>query len=241
MHLTLYYLPYSPWSLKARCALRHHAIAVREHEYIPVLGEPALRLRLRKFSGRLTVPVLFTPDGALSDSWEIALFAERMGSGVTLIPNEKRAVIAEWNAASERLLDAARGCAMLRVVHAPEAALESLPKALAGVLGRRGAGLAVRAFNAKYAISAELEASYRAVMREELSRLHNALAGGRRFLLDQLSYADFAMAVCITCMRPLPSSKMGPAMRLASTDEVLAAEFPELIAWRDALNAEHPW
>jgi glutathione S-transferase len=241
MPLTLHHLPYSPWSIKARCALRHHGIAVRELEYIPVLGEPALRLRLRKLSGRVTVPVLFTPDGALTDSWQIALFAERVGSGTALIPNEQRAAIAEWNEASERLLGAARSCAMLRVVHAPEAALESLPAPLAGLLGKRGAGLAVRAFNAKYSIRLEQQADYHAQVREELSRVRQALAGGRRFLLDQLSYADFAMAVGIGCLRPLPSTPMGPAMRLASTDEALAAEFPDLIAWRDALHAEHRW
>jgi glutathione S-transferase len=240
MPLTLYHLPYSPWSIKARCALRHHAVAVREREYTPMLGEPALRLRLRKLGGRVTVPVLFTPDAALMDSWEIALYAERVGSGSALIPNEKRALIAEWNAASERLLSAARSCAMLRVSDAPEAALESLPAPVAGLLGRRGAGLAVRAFNAKYSIRPERQAEYQASVRQELSRLRQALAG-RRYLLDHLSYADFAMAVALARLRPLPSSPMGPAMRLASTDEVLAAEFADLIAWRDALHAEHTW
>jgi glutathione S-transferase len=241
MHLTLHHLPYSPWSIKARCALRHHALAVHEREYIPVLGEPALRVRLRKLRGRVTVPVLFTPDGALTDSWEIALFADRVGSGSALIPAENRAAIAEWNAASERMLSAARSCAMLRVVHAPEAALESLPGPLAKLLGPRGAGLAVQTFNAKYSIQPEQQAQYHALLRDELSRLQRALAGGRRFLLDELSYADFAMAVGITCLRTLPSSPMGPAMRLASTDDVLAAEFPDLIAWRDQLHAEHRW
>ena len=131
---------------------------------------------------------------------------------------------------------------MLRVLHdVPEAALEALPAPVAGVLGKRGAGLAVRTFNAKYSIRPEQQAEYHALVREELLRLRGALAGGRRFLLDQLSYADFAMAVCISCMRPLPDAPMGPAMRLASTDEVLAAEFPDLIAWRDALHAEHRW
>jgi glutathione S-transferase len=241
MQLTLLHLPFSPWSIKARCALRHHAVAVREREYTPVLGEPALRLRLRKFSGRVTVPVLFTPDAVLTDSWDIALFAERVGSGTALIPNEKRAQVAEWNAASERLLNAARSCAMLRVLHAPEAALEALPAPMATLLGKRGAGLAVHAFNAKYSIRPEQQAEYHAIVREELSRLRGALAGGRRFLLDQLSYADFAMAVCISCIRPLADAPMGPAMRLASSDEGLAAEFPDLIAWRDALHVQQPW
>jgi len=241
MPLTLYYLPYSPWSIKARCALRHHAVAVREREYTPVLGEPALRLRLRKFGGRVSVPVLFTPAGVLTDSWEIALFADRVGSGAALIPNEKRALIAEWNAASERLLSAARSCAMLRVLHAPQAALESLPAPVARLLGERGGVLAVRVFNAKYAIRPEQQADYHAQVRQELSRLRQALAGGRRYLLDQLSYADFAMAVGIACLLPLPSAPMGPTMRHASTDEVLAAEFADLIGWRDALHAEHPW
>lgn len=242
MALTLVHLPFSPWSIKARCALRHHGLPVSEREYIPVLGEAMLRLRLRKLGGRVTVPVLFTPDGTLTDSWDIALYADRVGSGSPLIPQEKRARIAEWNAASERVLSAGRVCAMLRVVDdEPDAATEALPAPLAKLLGKRGAGLAARTFNAKYAITKDKQPSSHALMRAEFSRMRQALADGRRYLLEQLSYADFAMAVCVHTLRAVPSSPMGPAMLRVSTDAALAAEFPDLIAWRDALYAAHPW
>ena len=124
MDLTLYYMPFSPWSHKARCALAHHALAPKPHLYAPLFGEPALRLKLRKLRGRVSVPVLFTPDGALTDSWQIALYADRVGSGTPLIPHAKQGEVADWNAASERMLSAARSCAMLRVLETPAAVLE---------------------------------------------------------------------------------------------------------------------
>lgn len=241
MELELHYLSISPWSLKARRALAHHELAVRECPYTPVLSEPGLRLRLRKLSGRVTVPVLFTPEGALTDSWDIALYADRVGTKSALIPRDERAEIRAWDEASERLLAAGRGCAMLRALSAPEAGLESLPEPLARLLGRRGGTLAIRVFNAKYDIREGRLSHYRDVVREELARLRSALAGGRRYVLGELSYADIAMAVGLTVLRPLENSAVGPAMRRVTTDEALAAEYPDLIAWRDRVHAEEPW
>lgn len=241
MDLELHYLEVSPWSHKARRALQHHKLPVREHAYTPVLGELGLRLRLRKLRGRVTVPVLFTPEGALTDSWDIALYADRVGAESALIPTDKRAEIRAWNEASERLLAAGRGCAMLRALTAPEVALETLPKPLARLLAGRGGVLAVRVFNAKYDIREGRLSQYRDVVREELARLRNALAGGRRHLLGELSYADIAMAVGLTVLRPLEGSPVGPAMRRVATDEALAAEYPDLIAWRDSVHALEPW
>ena len=65
-------LSYSPWSEKARWPLEHHGIEFREHQYVPLLGAPRLRLRLRRLRGRVTVPVLFTRDRVLADSFAIA-------------------------------------------------------------------------------------------------------------------------------------------------------------------------
>jgi glutathione S-transferase len=241
MDLALHYLSFSPWSQKARRVLQHHRLSVREHAYTPIVGELALRMRLRKPRGRVTVPVLFTPEGALTDSWDIALYADRIGAQSALIPSDKQAEIRNWNEASERLLSAGRGCTMLRTLQAPEAGLEALPKPLARLLGVRGGTLAVRAFNAKYDIHEGQLSHYRDVAREELSRLRRALAGGRRYLLDQLSYADIAMAVGLVMLRPPANSSMGPAMRRAAIDESLAAEYPDLIAWRDSIHAQEPW
>jgi glutathione S-transferase len=234
-------MPYSPWSHKARCALAHHGLAPEQHVYAPIFGEPELRLKLRKLRGRVTVPVLFTPEGPITDSWEIALYADRVGSGTPLIPQARRDEVAYWNAASERLLAAGRSCAMLRTLEAPPAALEVLPPLAQRLMGERGALLGVRMFNAKYGIRASERPHYEATVREELTRLAKALTDGRKYLLDELSYADFAMAVSLGMLSPLSLKGFGPEMRKVMAEEALGREFPQLITWRDAIYAEQPW
>src|SRR5215510_3324901 len=125
---TLFYIPFSPWSLKARFVLDHHGIGVDARVYAPVLDELRMRVRLRKPRGRITVPVLFTPEGTLTDSWQIANYAERVGSGASLIPPALHDAVADWNSASERLLSAGRARAMVRAIGDVEAIIETLPE-----------------------------------------------------------------------------------------------------------------
>ena len=63
MNLTLFKLGYSPWSERALWALDHHGLARREREYTPIFGEPGMRLKARRFKGRVTVPLLVSDDG----------------------------------------------------------------------------------------------------------------------------------------------------------------------------------
>jgi glutathione S-transferase len=235
----LWFLPISPWSLKARAALRLRSVTVEERPYVPLLGEPLLRAKLRDFSGTLTVPVLFTERGALRDSWDIARYAEQAGSGPALFPAAQLGEIEAWNQRSERLLSAGRTCAMLRVVNSPEAALETLPKAMRGLLGTSGARMTVGVFNRKYGIRPRDEAPARAALRAELSALSAALADGREYLLGALSYADLTMALALQLVKPLPDSPMGPVSLRAATDQALADEFAPLFVYRDRLHARH--
>ena len=236
---TLYYMPYSPWSHKTRFALRHHKLALHEHAYTPLIDEPALRLRLRKWSGRVTVPILFAPDRTLTDSWDIVDYADRHGSGNPLIPTTAREQVADWNAASERLLGASRYCTMLRALEAPEVLLDVVPKPVASLLGRRGALISARLFNAKYKIRASERPRNLHIMREELSRLRGALADGRRYLLGELSYADVAMSIALMMLGFLHGETvLGPRRLSVETD--LVEEHADLLAWRDAFHAQHP-
>src|SRR5688572_19507793 len=114
MKFTLHYIPFSPWSLKARFALRHHGIEVRGRVYTPLIDELGLRVRLRKLGGRVTVPILFTPHGVLTDSWAIASFADRIGKGASLMPRGKEDLLEKWNAASERLMNSGRARSIVR-------------------------------------------------------------------------------------------------------------------------------
>src|SRR5580704_5617991 len=55
-------LPYSPWSEKARWALDARHVPYADVTYAPLVGELALRRKLGKWTGAVTVPVL-TEDG----------------------------------------------------------------------------------------------------------------------------------------------------------------------------------
>jgi glutathione S-transferase len=66
----------SPWTLRAKWALQHAHYPYENIEYVPGGASVwVLRLALRRW--RVTVPVLFTPDGrAITDSFEIAQLAD---------------------------------------------------------------------------------------------------------------------------------------------------------------------
>lgn len=241
MRPVFHHLPYSPWSLKAAFALRHHGIDVERKPYTPMLAAPQLKLRLRTL-GKVTVPVLFTDEGPITDSFEIALHAERIGRGAPLIAGGQRDAIAEWNACSERLLAAGRARAMVRASRSLDAAYESLPPAL-GKLPLLGPVIARGGliwFNRKYAILERDLDQHEAVIRSELARLRAALASaGGAYLLGSFSYADVAMAFALQLLEPLPETAMGPAMRSAATEPVLCSEHRDLLRWRDGLQRTH--
>jgi glutathione S-transferase len=255
MERTLFYIPFSPWSLKARFALAHHGLRVTEREYAPLFDELPMRVRLKKPRGRISVPVLLTPEGPLTDSWEIALYADRVGSGAPLMPSAERTNIADWNAASERLLNAGRARSMLRAVNTPAAIREALPRPLRNAVGQSGrkpapAHLAdalallvgrvgVRVFNRKYGIREEDSSLHQKAMRLELDHLRKALAGGRPYLLDQFSYADVTMALGLQVLDPLPETPLAPEARQVGTDHELSESYSDLLRWRDSIHARH--
>src|SRR4051812_21189698 len=115
-------LPFSPWSEKARWALDHHRIDYQYHEHIPLLGEIRLRILMRKPRGRVTVPVLHDGDAWITDSFEIARYADRIGRGARLFPDDKLPEITEWNLRSEAALGAGRALRMLASADDPDLA-----------------------------------------------------------------------------------------------------------------------
>lgn len=238
-------LPLSPWSEKARWALDHHDVAYVEKAYTPMLGAPALRWKLRRLRGRVTVPVLFDPTGAVwLDSFEIARYAESTGGGEPLFRRGQEQAIARWNRLSDEAMDAARALVTSRLVEDPAAQHEALagvvPRGLAGVL-KPTASLALRFLQRKYRMREADEATHRARLHAILVELRAAL-GGRRFLVgDALSYCDIAMASALLGVEPGDSVHLqfGPATRRSSTDLELAGEFTDLLGWRDQIYAEH--
>lgn len=231
---TLVALPYSPWSEKARWALDHHGIGYVEETYVPMVGEPWLRVRTRKLTGRVSVPVLITPHGVIFDSLRIARHADRIGKAPSLFPREHESAIDDWNAASEEMLDAARGLVIRRLQQSPDALEEALPSFVPDVarpalrpLARFGAAFVARKYDARGE-----EERIDAV----LARLRAALDGGREYLFDRFSYADITMAVALQSIKaPEGHLKIGPATRETWTDTLRASRDTDLLAWRDAI------
>jgi glutathione S-transferase len=237
----LFVLSYSPWSEKARWALDHHGIDYRAHAYMPMLHEPWLRLRLKKFRGRVSVPTFLSSAGAFGDSFEIAREAERIGDAAKLFPTDDSDEISSWNDRSERALRSARVRVIARMGQVPRAEAEGLtflPSALRSPL-RATARTAVNFLRKKYDVTNDLEASQN-VIRAELIATRNTL-GNKPYLLGELTYADIAMAVVLQAVHPVAKEfiRLGPAMREVWTNEELARDFADLIEWRDALYAKH--
>jgi len=235
-------LPRSPWSEKARWALDHHRIDYVEKQYTPMLGVPALRLRLRRARGPVTVPVLFAGGEAYTDSLDIAQYAERHGAGTPLFRRGHEESIAHWNQVSDAAMAAGRALVAARVLADPQARGEALPDLVPRPLRRPlepAARLGIGYLRKKYRFSDD-EHQNRAELRARLGELRRALADGRRYLLGgELSYADIAMASVLQCVSPVGDQhiSLGPASRRAWTDLELSGELTDLIEWRDQLYA----
>lgn len=236
-------LHYSPWTEKARWALDHHRIPYRVEHYVPMLGEPLLRLRTGRLTGPLTVPVFLDGDTAIFDSFAIARHAERNGSGAPLFPTAHLADITRWNDRADAAMAAGRAFVVTRIAASRAAQAESLPRfipesirpALTGMaqLGARYVGM-------KYGISSDLERA-EARMASTLDELRAAL-DGRAYLFDgELTYADITAAMVLQGVRPVRDAfiRLGPATRLCWTMPALESRFADLLEWRDQLYDKH--
>ena len=237
-------IPFSPWSEKARWALDHHQVDYREAPFMPVFGELALRLEMRRPFGRVTVPVLHDGPRWYTDSFDIARRAEEIGRGAPLFPSNELEEIRAWNQRSESALAAGRAILMRSWASTPELALAALPnglpppfKALLAPFGRRR----LEAFMAKYEIR-EGDYSHEAVLTAELDGLEQALSGRRYLIGESFSYADIAMALTLQQVSPVDPSFI---VRMSGLDpsgmhiDAFKRRYIGLIAWRDALYARH--
>lgn len=232
----------SPWTEKARWALDHHELAHEYVEHRPVLGEPALRLRLKDARGRVTVPVLFTRHGALRTSAAIADFADRIGRAPSLFPKAHRDAIRRWDARSEEALVLVRNLYAGALGQSREALAESAPPLLPSPLRGPLASLGFRLFALKYGLGVPDQGQDERALASILEGLREALeAGGSAYLLGEFTYADVAMAVVLHGVRPADDAwvPLPPATRACWTRPALAARFADLLAWRDALYARH--
>jgi glutathione S-transferase len=237
-------LPISPWSERARWALDHHRIDYRTIVHLPVIGELRLRRLLGTGRKRATAPALLLPDRILYESWDIVQYADREGQSAPLLPNERLADIRHYNDLADRTMQAGRAIVSQRLLASPGALEETLPRDVPRwlrpwlrPLARHGA----RWFARKYEVRLDDTATYVARLRATLSTLRAALAQSAPHLLGTFSYADILMATLLQGISPVAGRyiHLGPATRQVWTQPELAAEFPDLIAWRDELYERH--
>jgi glutathione S-transferase len=235
-------IPYSPWSIKAKWALDHHGVDYRYVPHMPMAGELLLRVRARKWRGRVSVPVLVTDDGPIGDSWDIVQWAEDKGNNEPLFDRAHRETIKEWNARSEALLEAGRALALGKMMRSRGAQREGVPApaAIRPLLAPVG-WLGIRFVAGKYGAIGN-EARFMDELRIGLGTLARAVKGDGHVIGDKLSYADIAMTVATFFIKP-PGRKIDhlrDATRECWTQHELAEEFASVIEWRDRILSRRP-
>jgi glutathione S-transferase len=239
-------LSYSPWTEKARWALDARRITYRFRHYQPLLGEPALRWKLRRALGRVSVPVLTTDEGeVISESESIARWAERRGSGPSLFPAAHDAEIARWSALSERALDAGRALSLRRMLADDGALAEMVPGPIRRVLGPLApslGGFGVARTHRKYGGHEVTDEVHQRVLTAALDELRAAIAvapeRSPRPLFGELSYADIAMTQVLVFVDPAADGpKLGAGSRRAFADAELRGRYADVLAWRDGIYA----
>lgn len=239
----LWVLPVSPWSERARWALEHHGIAYRAREHVPFLGELLLRRVVRGSGKKATVPVLVDGARVLTESWDIARYADEKGQGSPLVPAAQEAEVRRWNERADGISNSGRALVVSAMLASDAALDEGLPEAVPALLraaSRPVTRFATGWFGRKYGLESKDLARCEAEVREGLLGLREGLAG-RPYLLDGFTYADVVMAGTLQGVEPVQSEHfpLRPATRAAWTRPALAREFRDLLAWRDALYAKH--
>jgi glutathione S-transferase len=238
-------IAYSPWTDKARWSLDVRRVPYVFKRYQPLLGEPALRRKVGRLVGRVSVPVLTTEAGrVIEDSAAIARWADGQGEGPALFPSGKEREVARFVELSERALAAGRAISLDRMLQSEEALTELVPRPIRKRLGRRawavgwfGIWRTLRKYDGQRA-SAEV---HRATLVEILDELRRCLGlhpspSGPRTVLGTFSFADVAMAEALTYVDPAPDLEIGTASRRAFVDEALRERYRDLLDWRDDLR-----
>ncbi len=238
-------IPYSPWSEKARWALDARQVPYTYRVYAPLVGEPALRMKLRQWTGPVSVPALTDDEGhTIADSANIARWADGRGSGPVLFPPELDAEIAHFVALSERGLEAGRALSLARMLRDRQALAEMVPRNVRAAIGPVASAVGmfgVRRTLRKYGSAKASRESLEQTLTEVLDALRAALAKAPeaspvKTVLGRFTFADVAMAqVLVFVQPPAVGLRIGAASRRNYTDPPMAERYADLVEWRDDL------
>jgi glutathione S-transferase len=220
---------------KARWALDRRGVPYREEAHVPLLSWVATF----GSGGRRTVPVLVTASGVLSDSTDIAAYADRVGSaGDRLVPDD--ADLAEEVRDLEDLFDEKLGPATRRLGYhmllRDREALLRLWTASAPSVERGLARVMYPMLRQAVVRGLVVDEAGVARSRERLADcfdvVHRRIASGRRYLVgDRFTLADLTFA-SLAAPVLLPETYAGALPRWsAMSGEAQASMLP----WR-----EHP-
>jgi glutathione S-transferase len=206
-----------------------------------MVGEPLLRLRAHgTLRRKATAPVLVHPLGCVDDSLGIMGYADTHGSGASLRSDTESTRL--WSESIETGLAAGRARLTAAILADPEALRESMlpvsPASLASTFSPVAAQ-AARFVAKKYGADLTQLDRHLEAQRSVCMQLRDALAGRAYFEGSSLSAVDLLAATFLQMVEPVqhPRIPLLPALRRAWTSAPLAAEFGDLLSWRDALYA----
>lgn len=241
----LVYIPYSPWSEKARFALDYCGVEYTRKPFTLMLDDWSVRLKLKRPFKNFTIPILFLPNGqAIEDSCTLAQSLPEVSR--TLFKPEHLSEILEINQLCERLLDAGRVLASQTVLHNRDAMLENIPpfvpKALRPYL-LSIVHFGIYTLDQQFGVLAKDAKTQRELMHADLLKLRTIIQnkrGPQGTLFESFSFGDIAAAGALHFIKPVqhPKIKISPHTRAAMTQTDFAQEFADLLQWRDQLYAQ---
>lgn len=236
----LYGIRYSPWSIRARWALAHHGIDYTYEEYIPMISTPKLRVKLRDVRGKVTVPILFPPEGsAIRDSTEIARWADEQGRGDSLFDDEE--AVRTWVTVAEDIASSGRALTTYAAIADPVARKQQIPsfvprpvRPLAGPLVDFGA----KYLAGKYGFDESHGERAARTIRAALEQVGNRLAASE-YLGDGYGWSDIAVATALQFVDPDDRLfRFRAESRAAWSRPELVDDFSDVLTWRDRLVTE---
>lgn len=225
-------------------AFDYTEVPYRFEEYLPQISTPWLRLRTRRFTGSVSVPVLLGDNRlCLTDSWDIALQLNQDQPMAGLIPTACLDQVQAMNQLSEDIFNAARILLVGRMLQDDAALLDTFPDGIPQ--WSRPALLPLmrqtfRMLGKKYGEPGTTVQDQLQRLRTCLERVRQQL-DGKPYLLDRgFCYGDMTVIAALGMVQPAlrPGVVPGPYQRASTCDEMVQ-EFPDVLAWRNGVVDRH--